>query len=140
MLRGATRGAAGGAQAGVKLADPAALVVIAMDGTELVGMALAEAGRADDGASLPLPARCSISMVFVHPHHRGKAIGHDLLTAIDTYAAGQGIGRLQLWTGEHNERAQRLYRRAGVEPTGRCARRTHRPADPSSVPTPGGPI
>jgi ribosomal protein S18 acetylase RimI-like enzyme len=102
-----------------KLADRAALLIVAVDGGELVGMALAEPGRDDDGAGQPLPKLCHISMVFVHPDHWGKAIGQHLLTAVATYAAKQGYSRLQLWTGQSKERAQRLYRRAGFELSGR---------------------
>jgi GNAT superfamily N-acetyltransferase len=107
------------ARVGTKLADPAAQLIVAVDGGEVVGMALAEPGRDDDGAGQPLSELCHISMVFVHPDHWGKAIGQHLLTAIATYAAKQGYNRLQLWTGQSNERAQRLYRRAGFELSGR---------------------
>lgn len=102
-----------------KLADPSALLIVAADGGELIGMALAEPGRDDDGAGQPLPELCHISMVFVHPNYWGKAIGQHLLTSVATYAAKQGYSLLQLWTGQSNERAQRLYRRAGFELSGR---------------------
>lgn len=102
-----------------KLADPSAILIVAVDGGEVVGMALAEPGHDDDGAGQPLPELCHISMVFVHPGHWGRAIGQHLLTAVATYAAEQGYSLLQLWTGQSNERAQRLYRRAGFEFSGR---------------------
>jgi ribosomal protein S18 acetylase RimI-like enzyme len=102
-----------------KLADPSALVVIAFNEHELVGMALAEPGRAADGAGEPLPDLCHISMVFVDPDHWGKAIGGHLLSAVATSAGKAGYQRLQLWTGQSNDRAQRLYRRAGFELSGR---------------------
>jgi GNAT superfamily N-acetyltransferase len=92
-----------------KLADPAATVVVARDGTAVVvGMALAEPGRE--------PGRCHVSMVFVDPDRWGQGIGALLLGALAGLAPGQ---ELQLWTGEGNERAQRLYRRCGFEPSGR---------------------
>ena len=102
-----------------KLTADDALVVVAVDDGTLVGMALAEPGLADDGAGPRVPDLCHISMVFVHPDHWGKAIGQQLLTAIASYAGRDGYAVLQLWTGESNERAQRLYRRAGFNLTGR---------------------
>jgi ribosomal protein S18 acetylase RimI-like enzyme len=102
-----------------KLADPGAVVIVAEEGSEVVGMALAEPGLADDGVGSSLPELCHISMVFVHPGHWGKAIGAELLTAIAAAAEERGHSTLQLWTGQNNERAQRLYRRCGFSPTGR---------------------
>ncbi|HET6989075.1 MAG TPA: GNAT family N-acetyltransferase [Kribbella sp.] len=102
-----------------KLTGHDALVVVAVDSGALVGMALAEPGLADDGAGSPLAGLCHVSMVFVHPERWGKAIGQQLLTAVASYAGRDGYAVLQLWTGESNERAQRLYRRAGFSPTGR---------------------
>ncbi|GAA4202603.1 SDR family oxidoreductase [Actinocatenispora rupis] len=99
-----------------KLADPAALPVVAVADGAVVGMALAEPGRADDGAGPVLPDLWHVSMVFVDPAYRGRRIGVLLL---DEVAARAGGRRLQLWTGAGNERAQRLYRRAGFTPTGR---------------------
>lgn len=96
-----------------------ALVVIAEENDHVVGMALAEPGCADDGAGSPLPELCHISMVFVHPDHWGKAIGAELLTAVAEAAEKGGYKMLQLWTGQSNERALRLYQRCGFNLTGR---------------------
>ncbi|HEY2058817.1 MAG TPA: GNAT family N-acetyltransferase [Amycolatopsis sp.] len=105
---------------GAKLADPGALVVVAIESAEVVGMAQAEPGRADDGALDP--GLCHVSMVFVDPGHWGRGIGGQLLDAIAEAARGRGHQRLQLWTGAANERALRLYHRNGFRKTGR----THR--------------
>jgi ribosomal protein S18 acetylase RimI-like enzyme len=102
----------------VKLTETDALAVLAARAGEVVGMALAEPGRDDDGAGAPLPHLCHISMVFVHPHHWGRYIGQQLLDAIAERAARRGHLVLQLWTGQTNDRAQRLYQRAGFRPTG----------------------
>jgi ribosomal protein S18 acetylase RimI-like enzyme len=111
-----------------KLADPAAVVVVAIDGGEggtpagggaVAGMALAEPGRAGDGVGDPLPELWHVSMVFVDPAHWGRRIGEVLLAGLAALAGPAGARRLGLWTGAGNERAQRLYRRAGFVPTGR---------------------
>ncbi len=103
-----------------KLADPAALVVVARDGEgAIVGMALAEPGRDGSGE---VPELCHVSMVFVHPDHWGKRIGHLLLDCVADQAAERGYSYVQLWTGQDNRRAQRLYQRAGYKPSGRIQR------------------
>jgi GNAT superfamily N-acetyltransferase len=95
-----------------KLVEADALPVVAVSAAETVGMALAEPGR-------ELPELCHISMVFVHPEHWGERIGVRLLDTIAECAARRGHTVLQVWTGQANERAQRLYVRAGFRPTGR---------------------
>lgn len=102
-----------------KLTDRLALVIVAVNDTGLVGMALAEPGRDQDGSGQPLPKICHISMIFVHPDHWGERIGQHLLDAIAEHAARRGQTELQLWTGRSNQRAQRLYQRAGFLPSGR---------------------
>lgn len=102
-----------------KLADPAALVVVAERAGDLVGMVLAEPGRNQDGAGEVLPELCHVSMVFVCPNHWGNRIGQLLLDAVGEQAIRHGHTLLQLWTGEGNQRALRLYDRAGFRPSGR---------------------
>jgi ribosomal protein S18 acetylase RimI-like enzyme len=102
-----------------KLTDRFALVIVAVDDVDPVGMALAEPGRDHDGSGQPLPELCHISMIFVRPDHWGRHIGQHLLDAIAEHAARCGHTHLQLWTGRSNQRAQRLYQRAGFLPSGR---------------------
>lgn len=101
-----------------KLSDANALAVLAIEAGEVVGMALAEAGRDDDGVGPLLPQLCHISMVFVDPDHWGRRIGRQLLDTVADHAARRGHLVLQLWTAQTNHRAQRLYQRAGFRPTG----------------------
>jgi GNAT superfamily N-acetyltransferase len=100
-----------------KLTDPAALVMVVANDADIVGMALVEHGR--DGAGQSLLELCHISMLFVHPDYWGKRIGQVLLDAVAEHAAQRGHTELQLWTGQRNHAAQRLYRRAGFQTAGR---------------------
>ncbi|MEU4667168.1 GNAT family N-acetyltransferase [Amycolatopsis sp. NPDC023774] len=102
-----------------KLADPEALVLVAVEGGRVVGMVLAEVGRAADGAGPVVPELCHVSMVFVRPQRWGTGVGAALLGALKERAAGLGYVRLQLWTGAANERALALYRRVGFRASGR---------------------
>jgi ribosomal protein S18 acetylase RimI-like enzyme len=83
----------------------------------VVGMALVEPGRADDGAGEPIPGHGHVSMVFVHPSHWSNGYGKHLLRAVHAL----GFTRTTLWTRRSNTRAQRLYAAAGYTPTGRSA-------------------
>jgi ribosomal protein S18 acetylase RimI-like enzyme len=97
----------------VKLAEPDAIVLVAVADGRVRGMLLAEPGREPDGSLIA--GLCHISMLFVHPGCQGNGLGRLLLDRLRTQTAG----RLQVWTGADNDRAQRLYRRAGFVPTGR---------------------
>ena len=97
---------------------PDAWLVVAEDAS-VVGMASGLAGRADDGKGLVVPGLSHLGMVFVEPLRWGEGIGHALVAASVVRAAGLGYLRIQLWTHENNELAQRLYRSHGFVPSGR---------------------
>ncbi|MEV4598877.1 GNAT family N-acetyltransferase [Amycolatopsis sp. NPDC049253] len=99
-----------------KLADPEAVVLVAVEGARVVGMVLAEVGRAEDGEGPVVPGLCHVSMVFVRPERWGVGVGGALLGALKERV---GYARLQLWTGVANGRALALYRRAGFRASGR---------------------
>ncbi|WP_028935084.1 GNAT family N-acetyltransferase [Pseudonocardia spinosispora] len=107
------------ARVAAKLADPAALVVVARTSEAVVGMVLAEPGRDRDGAGDPLPELCHVSMVFVDPAQWSRGIGRLLLAETARSARDRGYRLLQLWTGRGNLAARRLYEIAGFTPTGR---------------------
>ncbi len=106
-------------QVRAKLAAPKALPVVADDGGLLVGMALGEPAREDDGAGPPIPGVCFIGMVFVAPHRWRTGVGRALVRAVSAAAAEVGYDRLQLWTGAANQPAIALYSQCGFRPSGR---------------------
>lgn len=71
-----------------------------------------------DGARPPLSCVCHVSMVFVRPQWWRRGVGTALVLALRQRARKLGYVRLQVWTGEGNERARALYRRAGFAPSG----------------------
>lgn len=120
VARGKVPGAGRVERVREKLADPEALVLVAVEGGGVVGMVLAEAGRAEDGRAEdgrgPVePGLWHVSMVFVRPECWGAGVGAALLGALKERVAG----RVQVWTGVGNERALALYRRAGFGASGR---------------------
>lgn len=94
-----------------KLADPEACLVIGhLDADrEVVAMALAEPGRADQGAGVLIPGYGHVSMVFVHPDIWGRGAGGQILHGLHERASARGWSRTTLWTRASNARARRLY-------------------------------
>jgi len=85
----------------------------------IVGMALAEPGRLDDGAGELDPSLLHISMVFVRPPVQRTGIGLPLVLHIFDVARSMGYQRVGVWTAEENTPARRLYERAGMTLNGK---------------------
>jgi ribosomal protein S18 acetylase RimI-like enzyme len=87
----------------------------------IVGMALAEPGRFDDGAGDPDPSLLHISMVFVLPAAQRTGVGLPLLLHVLKVAASLGYQRAGVWTADGNVPARKLYERAGMALSGKSA-------------------
>jgi GNAT superfamily N-acetyltransferase len=74
IARGAPHGAERTVRIRAKLSASDALAFVALR-PEIVGMALAEPGRFDNGKGRLDPALLHISMVFMHPAAQGTGVG-----------------------------------------------------------------
>jgi GNAT superfamily N-acetyltransferase len=103
-----------------KLAEPEACLVIGHLETRehVVAMALAEPGRAENGAGAVIPGCGHVSMVFVHPDIWGRGAGRQLVRGLHERCPGQGWSHLTLWTRESNARARLLYEGQGYRRSG----------------------
>jgi GNAT superfamily N-acetyltransferase len=103
-----------------KLAESGACLVVGRLGGsgEVLAMALAEPGRAEDGAGTVLPGYGHVSMVFVHPDMWGVGLGRDLLQGLHDRASARGWSHTTLWTRASNSRARRLYQSQGYRASG----------------------
>jgi ribosomal protein S18 acetylase RimI-like enzyme len=101
------------------LAKGDSLLAVADATGGLVGMALGMQALDDDGAGPPLPGRCHISMVFVHPDWWGQGVGKMLMRYLLHAGRDRGYLSYQLWTHAANHRAQRLYEGLGFRRSGR---------------------
>jgi ribosomal protein S18 acetylase RimI-like enzyme len=118
--RGAPHGPERTARIRAKLSARDALPFVALR-PGIVGMALAEPGRLDDGAGDPDPALLHISMVFVRPSEQRTGVGLPLLLHVLEVAGSLGYRRVTVWTAQDNVAARKLYERAGMTPTGKSA-------------------
>lgn len=120
IARGASHGEERTARIRAKLSAPDALSFVALR-PGIVGMALAEPGRFDDGAGEPDPSLLHISMVFVHPAEQRTGVGLPLVLHVLEVACSLGYQRAGVWTAEENFPARKLYERAGMILTGKSA-------------------
>jgi ribosomal protein S18 acetylase RimI-like enzyme len=101
-----------------KLQEPtAAPYVAASIDTGIVGMALLEPCRADDGAGALIPHALHVSMVFIDPTSQRQGVGSRLMRYALDGAHSSGVSRVSLWTGCENTAARKLYEVLGMKPT-----------------------
>jgi ribosomal protein S18 acetylase RimI-like enzyme len=104
-----------------KLSGAGALAFVALK-PEIVGMALTEPGRFDDGEGELDPALLHISMVFVQPAAQGSGVGSSLFLHVLGAARSLGDQRASVWTHSDNTAACRLHEGVGMATTGKAAR------------------
>ncbi len=103
-----------------KLAAPGALLAVVDGASGVLGMALGEIGRADDGAGAPEPGLLHLSMLVVHPKHRRAGIGSALLEQLTDLGWLRGYRQVSGWTAAPG--AVAFLAAAGLEPSGRTQR------------------
>lgn len=120
IAREAPHGPERAARIRAKLSASDALPFVAFR-SGLVGMALAEPGRHDDGVGELDPSLLHVSMVFVRPAAQRTGVGLPLFLHVLDAARSMGYQRVGVWTAQENTAARRLYERAGMTLTGKTA-------------------
>ncbi|HEX3173590.1 MAG TPA: GNAT family N-acetyltransferase [Solirubrobacterales bacterium] len=120
IARGAPHGLERTARIREKLSVSDALPFVALR-PGVVGMALAEPGRFDDGAGELDPSLLHISMIFVRPEAQRTGVGLPLILYLLEVARSLGYERVDVWTAQENRPARGLYERAGMTLTGKTA-------------------
>jgi ribosomal protein S18 acetylase RimI-like enzyme len=100
-----------------KLQEPTAMPYVAASDAGIVGMALLELCRADDGAGAVVPDALHISMAFVDPALQRQGVGSRLMRYAVDSARASGISSVSLWTNCENTGARKLYEALGMKPT-----------------------
>jgi len=98
-----------------ELKRPAAVVLVALRGTELVGYAYGAIEERD--WNLLIDRHGAIHDVLVAEQARRLGVGGQLLDALVRELEALGAPRIVLYTMVSNERAQRLFRSRGFRPT-----------------------
>jgi ribosomal protein S18 acetylase RimI-like enzyme len=97
--------------------EPTAVPYVAASDTGIVGMALLEPCRADDGAGALIPHALHVSMVFIDPASQRQGVGTRLMRYALDSAHASGVSSVSLWTGCENTAARKLYEVLGMKPT-----------------------
>jgi ribosomal protein S18 acetylase RimI-like enzyme len=100
-----------------KLKEPTAVPYVAASDACIVGMALLESCRAEDGAGAVVPDALHISMVFIDPASQRQGVGSRLVRYALDSAHASGVSSVSLWTGCENTAARKLYEVLGMKPT-----------------------
>lgn len=100
-----------------KLQEPTAMPYVAASDAGIVGMALLEPRRAEDGAGAVVAGALHISMVFIDPGSQRQGVGSRLLRYALDSAHEAGVSNVSLWTGCENTGARGLYEALGMKPT-----------------------
>ena len=64
------------------------------------------------------PREAQLISMWVDPNARGQLLAERLIRAVADWAASRGCDAVYLFVQETNVRAQRVYERAGFQPTG----------------------
>lgn len=76
-----------------------------------------------------IPPELQVSNIVIHPAHRCRGIGRQLLEHLLSEASAEGCRHATLEVRSANQHAQSLYRRVGFQETGRRARFYRDPED-----------
>jgi len=103
------------------LAKPDTILLLARDGDELIGYALAHVAPARETWVADTwrtgPRIGEIESLSVLPAHRDRGLGSALMDALERELAALGVDDLIVGALAGNEDALRLYRRRGYRPT-----------------------
>ena len=89
--------------------QPNSVVLVAEDHGALIGYVEAS------GGTFRRNQRTAYVVIGVRASHAGRGIGTGLLTALDTWAIGAGLHRLELTVMAHNRAAIGLYHKVGYQ-------------------------
>ncbi|VEG54168.1 N-acetyltransferase GCN5 [Mycolicibacterium aurum] len=103
------------------LADPARIVLTAVDDGRILGYAMMIRGVPDDpdvAAAVPDRPAVELSKMYVLPDSHGAGVAAALMAAVVQNAATLGAACVWLGVNQRNARAQRFYAKHGFTITG----------------------
>lgn len=94
---------------GGAIADPATIVIVAVDDDSIVGFVSAGPTRDDDAPS----SSGELGAIYLEERVVGRGVGRGLLERAVEGMRSAGFTMASLWVLDSNERARRFYERAG---------------------------
>lgn len=94
--------------------EPAALWLLAWDGTAPVGLLMVAAHL--DSPLLKHRRWAEVQALYLAPEYRGSGLAQQLIAQAHQWAAAQGFERVQVHAAAANEHARDFYRRVGFQP------------------------
>ena len=91
------------------IADPATIVLVAVEDGSIVGFASAGPTRDDDTP----PSTGELGAIYLVERAVGRGVGRGLLERAVEGMRSSGFNKASLWVLDTNERARRFYERAG---------------------------
>lgn len=95
------------------LADPDALLILAEQDGQVVGMA---AGHLHKPSTFSEELAVELGSVYVRPEHRERGVAAALTAQVARFAGERGVRRITLKTFAQNEEALLAWRGLGFEP------------------------
>jgi ribosomal protein S18 acetylase RimI-like enzyme len=96
------------------LSTPGSIALVAQAGARPVGYLLLSIGP---DSSTEEPTAHLIDL-WIDPHHRRRGVGTGLLTQAERWIAAQGLRKVKLWTGLHNQAVVAFAEKHGFSPAG----------------------
>ncbi|MFZ5827735.1 MAG: GNAT family N-acetyltransferase [Bacillota bacterium] len=93
---------------------PGSVLIVAQAGREPVGYVLISIAP-DSSTDEPT---AHVLDLWVVPHHRRRGVGTGLLSHAERWVSGQGLRKMKLWSGLHNQPAIAFAERHGFAPAG----------------------
>ncbi|WP_298459342.1 GNAT family N-acetyltransferase [uncultured Cellulomonas sp.] len=97
----------------------AAMVLLRVDGDPAACAALRHVRPGSWGAGEPGPGLGEVKRVYVAPRFRGRGLSRRVLAEVERLAAGAGLHRVVLETGDRQTAAMALYEASGYVRTER---------------------
>jgi GNAT superfamily N-acetyltransferase len=97
------------------ITSPAAMVVVAECGSEVIGSGYARVENAKPYRSYR--KYTYLGFMYVVPEYRGKGINRSILQALEAWSVSQGVTEMRLEVYAENAGAIKAYEKAGFRPT-----------------------
>lgn len=99
----------------VELNDPECRYILAVDGTEVVGLVILKVKVFSNEPQFKKVEFVIVEDCIVREDHRGHGIGTKLMKQAKEWATSKGISRMQLQVWARNDKAVRLYEALGYK-------------------------